>query len=186
MTMENIIVKFVVIMVVSYLAGSAAGGYYVVKVFTGQDIRKLASGNAGATNAGRVLGKKGFLLTILIDAGKVLITLGIVQHTIIDSDLALVISSIFLIIGHLYPFQLGFQGGKGVVVYLASALFLSPLSIAVMGFIMGASYGFLRRYKTAGFISMASIPLTAFFMDDYIIVCGLFILFCTVVLSHNK
>ncbi|MEG9296837.1 glycerol-3-phosphate acyltransferase [Mangrovibacillus sp. Mu-81] len=184
--MENIIVKFVVIIVMSYLAGSVAGGYYVVKLFTGQDIRKLESGNAGATNAGRVLGKKGFLLTILIDAGKVFITLAIVQHTIIDSDLALVISSILLITGHLYPFQLGFQGGKGVVVYLASALFLSPLTIAVMAIVMGASYGVSRRYKTAGFISMASIPLTAFLIDDYIVVCGLFLLFCTVVLSHNK
>jgi acyl phosphate:glycerol-3-phosphate acyltransferase len=185
--MEIIVLKFVIIMLMSYLAGSAAGAYYVVKLFTGQDIRKIESGNVGATNAGRVLGNRGFLLTILIDAGKVFITLAIVQYVFMESDIALVTSALFLITGHLYPVQLGFQGGKGVVVYLASALFLTPLTIMVMAAVMGMSYAVLRRYKTAGFISMASIPLTAFWIEDsFIIGCGLVLLFCIVVMSHNK
>ncbi|NQD65320.1 glycerol-3-phosphate acyltransferase [Bacillus haikouensis] len=185
--MEHIIIKFIIIMLISYFAGSAAGAYYVVKLFTGQDIRKIKSGNVGATNAGRVLGKRGFLLTILIDAGKVFITLAIVSHVFMNSNIALVTSAIFLIIGHLYPVQLGFQGGKGVVVYLASALFLSPLTIVVMAIVMGTSYAVLRRYKVAGFVSMASIPLTAFWIEDsFTIICGLIFLFFTVVMSHNK
>jgi acyl phosphate:glycerol-3-phosphate acyltransferase len=183
----KLMILYVLIIVISYLAGSVTGAYYVVKLLTGKDVRILESGNVGATNAGRVLGKKGFLLTLLIDAVKVFITLTIVQQLLVDSDLALVISSVFLCIGHLYPIQLGLHGGKGVVVYMASALVLSPVTIVVAAFAMGVSYGLLRRYKTAGFLTMASMPLSALVIEgSFIIPCGLLILFVIVVMSHFK
>ncbi|MGR3764031.1 glycerol-3-phosphate acyltransferase [Rossellomorea sp. NS-SX7] len=185
--MGNAVSMYVVIMVVSYIAGSVTGAYYIVKLFTGQDIRELGSGNAGATNAGRILGKKGFLLTLSVDAVKVFVTLMMIQKWFGGSDIALVISSVFLCIGHLFPVQLGFHGGKGVVVYLASALFLSPIAIGAAAVVMGLSFGLLRRYKAAGFLSMASIPITVFLIEDsFIIPCGLLFLFVIVVMSHFK
>lgn len=185
--MENSIIGYVVILIVSYLAGSVTGAFYIIKWETGQDIRKMGSGNAGATNAGRILGKKGFLLTLLIDAVKVIVTLYAVKEGISDSEFALVLSSIFLCIGHLFPIQLKFHGGKGVVVYLAAALFLSPFTIGGAAVVMGAGYILLHRYKTAGFLAMASIPVTAFLIENsFILPCGLLLLFIIVVLSHNK
>ncbi|WP_254871074.1 glycerol-3-phosphate acyltransferase [Bacillus sp. Marseille-Q1617] len=183
----DIIILYIVIMVLSYLAGSVTGAYYIVMLYTGQDVRELESGNVGATNAARIMGKKGFLLTLLIDAAKVFFTLFIVQVWLVDSAIALVISSVLLCIGHLFPIQLGFRGGKGVVVYLASALFISPISIGAAAGVMGTSYGLFRRYKTSGFLSMASIPFTAFLIEDsFIVPFGLLFLFCIVVISHFK
>jgi acyl phosphate:glycerol-3-phosphate acyltransferase len=178
---------YIVIAVVSYLAGTMTGAFYIIKWQTGQDIRKMGSGNVGATNAGRLLGKKGFLLTLLIDAVKVFITLFLVKEGLSDNEYALVLSSIFLCLGHLFPIQLKFHGGKGVVVYLASALFLSPLTIGAAAVVMGAAYLLLHRYKTAGFLAMTSIPVTAFLIEDsFTLPCGLLFLFITVVLAHNK
>jgi acyl phosphate:glycerol-3-phosphate acyltransferase len=185
--LENSIIGFLVISVVSYLAGSITGAFYIIKWQTGQDIRKIGSKNVGATNAGRILGKKGFLLTLLIDAAKVFITLFLVKEGLAGSDFALILSAVFLCIGHLFPIQLRFHGGKGVVVYLASALFLVPLTIGAAAAVMGAAYLLLHRYKTAGFLAMTSIPVAAFLIEDsFILPSGLLFLFITVILSHNK
>ncbi|MCA1058975.1 glycerol-3-phosphate acyltransferase [Rossellomorea aquimaris] len=174
------------IMMLSYALGSITGAYYIVKAFTGKDIRKVGSGNVGATNAGRMAGKKGFLLTIFIDAGKVILAL-FITSVLIKGEGYLILSSLMVVMGHLFPFQLGFHGGKGIVAYLASALFLCPLSIVVFAIMMGGVYIVIRKYTLAGFLSMASIPITAIMIEDsFIKSAGLGILFVIILLSHNR
>jgi acyl phosphate:glycerol-3-phosphate acyltransferase len=174
------------ITLVSYGLGSITGAYYIVKMFTGEDIRKLGSGNVGATNAGRAMGKKGFLLTLFIDAGKVILALMITAE-LTEGERYFVLSSIFVMIGHLFPIQLGLQGGKGVVVYLASALFLSPISIGIFAITMGVSYTILRKYTIAGFISMATIPITAYVIEGSLTISiGLLSLFVFVLMAHKR
>lgn len=175
-----------VIVLVSYGLGSITGAYYIVKWFTGKDIRKIGSGNVGATNAGRVAGKKGFLLTIVIDAGKVILALSFTS-ILTDGEGYLIISAILIMIGHLFPIQLGFHGGKGVVAYLASALFLCPLSIGVFAIMMGGLYIIIRRYTFSGFLSMGTIPITAYVIEgSFTISAGLGALFITVLLFQNR
>src|SRR6185436_16701178 len=61
----------------AYALGCVIGAYYLVRIRTGQDLRSLGSGNAGATNAGRLLGRSAFITALLIDAGKgALVVLG--------------------------------------------------------------------------------------------------------------
>ncbi|WP_257141086.1 glycerol-3-phosphate acyltransferase [Bacillus sp. AFS015802] len=176
----------IAVMLLSYGMGSIAGAFYVVKIFTGKDIRKMGSGNVGATNAGRVAGKKGFFMTLLIDAGKVILALSLTS-TLIGGEGYLILSSIMVMLGHLYPIQLGFHGGKGIVVYLASALFLCPVSIGVFAIIMALSYISIRKYSLAGFISMGSIPITAYVIEgSFIVAAGLGALFVTVLMFHNR
>ncbi|MDG5472687.1 glycerol-3-phosphate acyltransferase [Jeotgalibacillus sp. ET6] len=185
--MQTETVQFIVVALYSYLIGGFTGAYYLVKLFLGKDIRQMESGNAGATNAGRVIGKKGFLLTIAIDAAKVWITLGITSYWAEGSGPALVLSSILLVIGHLYPLQLGFRGGKGIVVYLAAALFLNPYSILVMGAVMGVLYSILRRYTLSGFLSILTIPVTLYILEDSLLYFVSFIvLFAFLAAIHHK
>lgn len=175
------------VMIVSYAMGSIAGAYYVVKYFLKEDIRYIGSGNVGATNAGRALGKKGFLLALAIDACKVWLALYFTSLLTNGSDGFLILSSLFLLLGHLFPVQLRFHGGKGVVVYLAAALFLEPITIAIMGITMGMGYAVLRKYTVSGFISMATIPLTAWLTgDSFMIPAGLLLLLLIVLFSHTK
>ncbi|UOE53271.1 glycerol-3-phosphate acyltransferase [Bacillus sp. CMF12] len=173
------------VMIFSYVLGSVTGAYYVVKYIAKEDIRKKGSGNVGATNAGRAIGKKGFLLTIAIDAGKAWAAL-YVTGLMFEGDGLLILSAVFVLIGHLFPIQLGFHGGKGVVVYLASALFLEPMTIAIMAITMGIAYAVLRKYTRSGFIAMASIPITAWVIgDSFIISAGLLLLLLIVLISHT-
>ncbi|MGM0750594.1 MAG: glycerol-3-phosphate acyltransferase [Bacillota bacterium] len=174
------------IILVSYGLGSLTGAYYIVKMFTGEDIRKMGSGNVGATNAGRAIGKKGFLLTLLVDVGKVILALMLTAQ-LAEGEIYSVLSSIFLMIGHLFPIQLGLHGGKGVVVYLASALFLNPFTIGIFAITMGVSYMILKKYTIAGFLSMATIPITAYVIEgSFTIFIGLLSLFVTVLMVHKR
>ncbi|MBT2686619.1 glycerol-3-phosphate acyltransferase [Bacillus sp. ISL-47] len=182
----NDVITALLVMIVSYSMGSITGAYYVVKFFLKDDIRYMGSGNVGATNAGRALGKKGFLLSLAIDACKVWVALLFTNLLAGGSDVFLILSSLFVLLGHLFPLQLRFHGGKGVVAYLAAALFLEPIAILIMGITMGVTYMVLRKYTLAGFISMAAIPLTAWMTgDSFIVPAGLLLLLLIVFISHT-
>ncbi|MBM7579362.1 glycerol-3-phosphate acyltransferase [Jeotgalibacillus terrae] len=173
--------------IIPYLLGSINGAYYMTKLFKKQDIRTLESGNAGATNAGRVLGKKGFVLTVLIDATKTWLALWLTGLWFGDAEWALLFALIFVFLGHLYPVHLQFRGGKGVVVYLAGALWIEPVSLAVVAGVTGISYGVLRRYTISGFIAILSVPVTLFCTYGFTVIpVGMSLAFILLLVVHKK
>ncbi|KIL52891.1 glycerol-3-phosphate acyltransferase [Jeotgalibacillus campisalis] len=185
--MQTEAMLLIAVVLYSYLIGGITGAYYLVKFYQGKDIRQMESGNAGATNAGRVLGEKGFVLTIAIDAIKVWIALGITTMLSDGSEAVLSLSTFFLILGHLYPVQLGFRGGKGIVVYLAAALFINPFTIVVMGVVMGVLYISLRRYTIAGFLAISTIPVTLYVLEQSLVYPVSFAMFFAFIAAiHNK
>lgn len=125
----------------SYLAGSVPFGLLVAKVFTGTDIRKVGSGNIGATNVARTLGAKWGVLVLLLDALKGLLPVLLIPPLFVSPespafDHACVLSGVATILGHMFPLWLGFRGGKGVATSLGVILVLGPWStlVAVIGF----------------------------------------------------
>ncbi|WP_316572707.1 glycerol-3-phosphate acyltransferase [Neobacillus sp. YIM B06451] len=180
------LLELISIILLSYFLGGFTAAYYVTKWMSGRDIRKLGSGNAGAKNAGRQLGKKGFFYTLLLDIAKVIIALYITTIVFPQNEMMLLISALFLLMGHILPMQLGFKGGKGVVVFLASTLFLVPIAIPVLGIGFGIGYLFIRKFTIAGLISLASIPITAWIVEEYYVAIGLFTLLLIVVHQHIK
>jgi acyl-phosphate glycerol 3-phosphate acyltransferase len=112
---------------VAYALGCLNTGYYWVRLTRRQDIREFASGSTGARNVGRLLGPTGFTVTFAGDAIKawaaIAFGLALVPHS----------AQIFwslpcLVIGHVYPVQMGFRGGKGVSVALGGAVVLAAYS----------------------------------------------------------
>ncbi|WP_166786757.1 glycerol-3-phosphate acyltransferase [Jeotgalibacillus salarius] len=173
--------------ILPYLLGSFNGAYIVTKLFKKQDIRTLESGNAGATNAGRVLGKKGFLLTVFIDAVKTWIALWIITIWFGGLEWAIFSGILFVLLGHLFPLYLQFKGGKGIVVYLAGALWLEPLTLAAAAIAMGLCYGFSRRYTISGFFAIAMVPVTLFLSYGLTIVSvGMSLAFIALLFVHKK
>lgn len=150
----SMVLNFTLFALLSYFIGSVTGAYYITKWMTGKDIRKLGSRNAGARNAGRQLGKKGFLYTLSIDIVKVIIVLSITRLFFPENNIMLLVSSLFLLIGHIWPIHLGFRGGKGVVVYLASTLFFVPIAIVVLGLTVRIGYLLIRNFTVAGLIAL--------------------------------
>lgn len=120
--------NYVLTLLISYFVGTISGAYIVGKLFLDKDIRKYGSGNAGTTNAMRVLGKKAGILTFLIDFLKGALVTLIIRRIFGDEFVPLAILG--AVIGHDFPFYMKFKGGKGVATTLgALALFNFPLTL---------------------------------------------------------
>jgi len=108
--------------VVAYFLGCFATGYYLVRARMGRDIREIESGSTGAQNVGRVLGKSGFVLTMLGDFGKGALAVWFAAEFTNHNRLAMALAVLAVVAGHVWPAQLHFRGGKGVVTSFAALL----------------------------------------------------------------
>lgn len=115
----------------SYLLGSIPTGYLLGR-FSGIDVRKTGSGNIGATNVGRTLGKGRGLLTLIADAAKGWIPVYLAARFGL-SEFAVAVVGAAAFAGHLFPLYLRFQGGKGVATAMGVMLALTPLAVLILG-----------------------------------------------------
>ena len=147
-----------------YLLGSVPFSWIAVKVQTGKDLRTEGSGNAGATNASRVLGKAWFLPLFLLDAGKgagAVLLAGLVA----EGEWIRVAAATGAILGHLFSPWLGFKGGKAVATGAGTLAVLSPMAAGagLLGFGIAAG---LSRFVSLGSVVAAVCALgAALFLD---------------------
>jgi len=148
--------SFAVLVLASYLAGSIPFGLMIGKWVKGVDLRQHGSGNIGATNVGRVLGKKWGLICLFLDALKGALPVDFFPRWICGldhpwfNDLA-VVAGVTTIVGHMFPCWLGFRGGKGVATSLGVVLMLSP-----WGLLVGA-IGFFSTFAATRIVSLSSM-----------------------------
>jgi glycerol-3-phosphate acyltransferase PlsY len=160
--MKTVLVALTILL--SYLIGCVSTAYYLVRWRTGQDIRKLGSGTAGARNAGRMLGKMGFALVFLGDVLKGVLavwlarSLGVGQWGEVAAMLA-------VIVGHLYPFQLGFQGGKGAATGFGAALVLNWLLGLLCVVVAAIAFAATRSFTTSGLVAFILAPVLSLFLQ---------------------
>jgi len=115
-----------------YLLGSVPFGMVMARVFGLGDLRKIGSGNIGATNVLRTGNKLAAFLTLILDAGKGGIAVLIARATVGEDAAQLAGGAAFM--GHLFPVWLGFKGGKGVATFLGTLLALAwPVGLAACG-----------------------------------------------------
>lgn len=141
----------------SYIIGCFSTAYFVGKLYKKIDIRNYGSGNAGATNVMRVLGKRMGLITFLADflKGIVATSLGILLMGYNGGLLA----AVFVVIGHDWPVFLGFKGGKGVATSVGSLAILN-FPAALISSIIGVSVIFISKYVSLGSITLLlSVPV---------------------------
>lgn len=124
---------------VSYLIGSIPTGYWFAKYFFNIDITERGSGNIGASNIGRVFGKKYFALVFLIDFLKAFLTLyaidmitgwGGLDHTC--GQKLLIFNAFALLLGNAYSIFLNFKGGKGVATTAGILACLFPFKLLLV------------------------------------------------------
>lgn len=143
-----------------YLLGSIPFGLILTRAAGLGDVRKIGSGNIGATNVLRTGNKKIAAATLILDALKG--TLAVVVAARFGFDLAIV-AGFGAFIGHLYPMWLGFKGGKGVATYIGILLGLLPLMVVVFAVVwIGVAY--ISRYSSlAALIAMVVVTLVIYF-----------------------
>jgi len=156
---------WLLIFFLSYLLGSIPWGYLFARL-KGIDIRQQGSGNIGAANVLRVMGKKWGYLVFLCDflKGFLSVKLGSLIATYFLADLALasVIAAIACVLGHDYPIWLGFKGGKGIATLAGAVLSLfSPLVFVSFG-VVWITVFLIGRYTSLASISAAvALPIAA-------------------------
>jgi len=158
------------LLVLSYLIGAFPSAIVVGRLLAGIDIRQHGSGNAGATNAWRVLGWRGGLPVAVIDVSKGAATAaGIARLPLgplpLSLDVVAILCGIAAVIGHVFPVYTGFRGGKGVAT--AGGMLIAIASIPV-----GCALGVLLLVLfLSGVVSLASIlaacaiPVSALLLD---------------------
>ena len=143
-----------------YLLGSIPFGVILTRAGGAGDVRKIGSGNIGATNVLRTGRKDLAIATLLLDAGKGAAAL-LIARELFDSEVAGAIAGGAAFLGHLFPVWLGFRGGKGVATFFGLLLAAAwPL-----GLIAGATWllvaALFRISSLAALVSSAASPLYA-------------------------
>jgi acyl phosphate:glycerol-3-phosphate acyltransferase len=170
------VLLYLIVVTISYLLGSIPFGYLLVRVFRGEDIRQTGSGNIGATNVARS-GAKGLgIATLVLDALKGALAVGIASYianyevrsgaypTLIPNQL-MAIAALAAVLGHVFPVWLRFKGGKGVATALGvfCVLFPKAVLVALAVFILVVV---ITRYVSLGSILGAiTFPVAAYFLQ---------------------
>jgi glycerol-3-phosphate acyltransferase PlsY len=148
------------VLIAAYLLGSIPFGYLIVRAKEGTDVRETGSGGTGATNVSRRAGKFAGIITLLLDAAKGALAVGLARALATpDSGINwwVAAAAILAIFGHCFPIWLGFRGGKGVATGVGVFLSLSPLALFC------AALVFLLVVATTRYISLGSMVATAAF-----------------------
>ena len=166
--------NLVVILVLSYLTGSFPTSIIVGKITKGIDIREHGSGNAGGTNAFRVLGWKAGLFVSLVDIAKGTFATLVISRIRFGTapfenpSIVMILAGICAILGHTYTIFAGFKGGKGVATGAGMLIALFPYALLTCLVI------FLLILFTTGFVSVSSItaavslPIMLFMFDRFL------------------
>ncbi|MDQ7039260.1 MAG: glycerol-3-phosphate 1-O-acyltransferase PlsY [Aquificota bacterium] len=140
-----------------YLLGSVLFGEIIAKA-KGVNIREIGSGNVGATNVGRALGKRYALLVFLLDAGKGFLPAYLGFRVMDTGSTGMVLVGLAPVVGHMFPLFSRFRGGKGVATAFGVLTALSPV-VAVLAFLVWGLVLLVTRYVSlASIISSFSSP----------------------------
>jgi len=149
--------------ILAYLLGGLVGSLLIRRVTGGVDIRTLGSGNAGATNAMRILGRKVAVLVLLIDLAKGWIATGYlapwgipgIAQTPGGQEWSVPVCGLAVMLGHVYPVWYGFRGGKGFATLIGAVLGISVLQLVHMLLV------WLVVVILTGYVGLASIVSAA-------------------------
>ena len=193
--MDILIITF--FLIAAYLIGAIPTAVWVGKKFYGIDVRQHGSGNAGATNTFRVLGKKPGTFVMLFDifkgwAATSLANILVMQDLIPEDKLILfkLIMGVLAVLGHIFPVYVGFKGGKGVATLMGMVLAVHlPAALICLGIFIVVLL--ISKYVSLGsMIAAIAFPLLlllpAFHPDEPLLLVFGVLLSIMVVFTHKK
>ena len=183
------------VILLSYLSGSIPFGLILTKIFSKVDIRKIGSGNIGATNVLRTGNKYLALTTLLLDISKGYLPVMITSQHYPE---LIHLSSLLAFLGHLFPIWLKFKGGKGVATYLG-ILFALSLQLSLLFIFTWLVVSLIFRYSSlSSMFGSFTVFVVTFIKDtalksinvntnlDGDIKFTLFIFFILIIFTHRK
>jgi acyl phosphate:glycerol-3-phosphate acyltransferase len=168
-----------------YFLGSIPTGF-ILGSWAGVDVRRHGSGNVGATNVARVVGKRVGIYTLIADVAKGLIPVVIALHVGLATPISALVG-VAAFLGHLFPVFLRFKGGKGVATALGVFTALAPLATLVLIALFAAVLALNRTVSLSSMIAAAAAPVVFwwFSYDPAIIATGA-LLAAMIILRHRS
>ncbi len=154
--------QLLVALLFAYGLGCLSAGYYLA-LWKGLDLRTAGSGSTGARNAGRLLGKGAFVFTFGLDVFKGLAAV-MVARLLVPSPWAPPLAWMLVVLGHVWPVQLGFKGGRGISPAVGGLLATSPLLAALLAIPLLLGWGLTRSFKQGGMLAVLVGPFLAWFL----------------------
>jgi len=156
--------KEIICILIAYLLGGICTGYYLVRFKAKLDIREHGSGGVGARNAGRILGKPGFIITLLGDALKGILAVALARKfEIAEPAVSLVLVAV--IAGHIWPLPLQFRGGRGIATAIGAYSAYDPnLALLLLGVTIVLMV-FRRGFILSGLAAFLLLPFIAHVME---------------------
>lgn len=167
----------IITLILAYLIGSIASAVWIGKIFFNVDVREFGSGNSGATNAFRILGKPAGITVLLMDSSKGWLSVQMAYvlqyfdftHYIpgtaayVDLQLALGIAAL---IGHIFPIYVGFRGGKGIATLLGIILAIHPYAALYSLGIFLVVFLVTRYVSLSSMIASLSFPIVVIWVFE--------------------
>jgi glycerol-3-phosphate acyltransferase PlsY len=173
--------KLVCAIIIAYAIGNISPSIMLGKA-RGIDIKKEGSGNAGTTNALRVMGAKAGVITLVVDILKGVIAV-LLGH-LIAGPFAAMCCAVAVFCGHVWPAIYGFKGGKGVATAFGALLGINPLlgvsALAIVAIGVFAS----KRMSVGSILGAACFPILALFIERDFLVLGC-VLAAVVIIKHH-
>ena len=175
--------KLEVIVILSYLLGSIPFGFIITKIFLKKDIRKIGSGNIGATNVLRTGNKIIGYATLLLDVLKAVLPIIFIK---INYPEYVFISALSVFIGHVFPVWLKFRGGKGVDTYVGILCCINIYLGISFGLVWLITFLIFKYSSLSSLIGSFSIPIINFFIFNDEIVFFFIIMFVLIFYTHRE
>jgi len=147
----------------AYLLGSIPFGYLVVRLLSGQDVRRAGSRNVGATNALRTAGWGAGLLVLVLDVAKGAAPV-LVMGAANPATRWVGAAAAAAVIGHCYPVWLRFRGGKGIATAAGAFAVLSPLAVACAAGVWLVVLAVRQLVSLASMMAVVSLPVFLYFV----------------------
>jgi acyl phosphate:glycerol-3-phosphate acyltransferase len=185
----------VVVIIIAYLLGSLPSAVLVGKLFYNTDVREHGSGNAGATNTFRVLGKKAGIIVFILDFGKGVLAasmpqlLSLSQTSVLSLTQLQLLCGLCVVVGHIFPLFAGFRGGKGVATTFGVFVAVFPISALICVALFFILLIFFHFVSVGSIIAIAAyLPLSVILYHEKNLLSIIVMLTYTliIIIMHRK
>ena len=182
------------LLLISYLIGSISFSILAGKLTKGIDVREHGSGNAGATNTFRVLGKKAGIIVLVLDVLKGFLAVSLVWFTSYTSSTEMYINlqlalGIAAVLGHIFPLYVGFRGGKGVATLLGFMIAVFPYAAIISIGVFLITLLFTRYVSLGSIVAGLFFPFGVYYLSETVLpTMMIFAIFVPIVLitTHQR
>lgn len=177
--------KYALIIILGYIFGCLQWSYILGKIFKKKDIRTLGAGNAGASNTVTAFGWKMGAAVAILDISKAIVSIIIIRYILKSSDiLSLYLNGTSVILGHNYPFFMGFRGGKGTASTIGMLLAIN-LKLGLLGILVIALVTIFTDYIALGTMALVTFFILATFYLGYGPACILLSIFIALLSAYK-